>query len=71
MMEIIILIVGFILLPLLVAFLICSKFESDMRTAVLQHEAGQYVDSKELSLKNKQDIFTHTTESRVKIQKDK
>lgn len=70
MMETIMLFVGYILIPAIIAFAICSKFKSDMQTAELRTEAGQYVDSGDLHLKHQSDQFTHTTQSRVKINRD-
>ena len=70
MSEMIMIIVGSVLIPALAAFLICSKFKSDMQTAELKTEAGQYVDSQELYLTHKRDVFTHTTETRQRINRD-
>ena len=71
MSEMIMIAVASIVLPALIAFLICSKFKSDMQTAALKTEAGQYVDPQNLNLTHTRDVFTHTTETRQRINNDK
>ena len=67
MSEMIFLMVGCIIIPAVIAFLVCSKFKSDMQTAELKRDAGNYVNSSELKLRHQRDVFTHTTEMRQKI----
>lgn len=52
-----------VLVPLLIAFLICSYFKSQMKTANMQEAAQVYIDGQGLVLTRQNDCFLHTTRS--------
>lgn len=52
-----------VLVPLLIAFLICSYFKSQMKTANMQEAAQVYIDGQGLVLTRQNDYFLHTTRS--------
>jgi len=60
-----------VVLSLVIAFLICQMFKNEMQTAQLRREAGHYVESEELNLRVCQDVFSHVTETRQQIERDK
>ena len=51
----------FIGIPLIVTFFVIRKWESDMKTAVEQSEAGNYLDAGSLTLTRQDDQFVNTT----------
>lgn len=59
-----------LLLPLIIAFGICSLWKNKMKTAKLAIEAGNYIGPGGLSLTNKQDIFLYRRESVRKIESE-
>lgn len=52
-----------ILVPMIVAFAVCSYFKSQMKTARTQQAAQGYIDRQGLVLTAQTDQFTHTTRS--------
>ena len=57
--------------PLLAAFLVCSKFKSEMQTARAKTEAKNYVDRQGLVLTGRNDRFLHTTRTERYIEPEK
>ena len=57
--------------PMLIAFIVCSKFKAQMRTANLQRAARGYVDEQGLVLVGHSDIFQHTTRTEKYIEPKK
>ena len=49
--------------PALIAHIVCSKFESQMKTANKQTKANNYMTAAGLELSKRNDVFTHTTVS--------
>ena len=60
-----------IIVPLGVAFLVCSYFKSQMKTAQLQKAAQVYIDRQGLVLTGQNDRFIHTTRSERYIEPPK
>lgn len=56
------------LLPMLIALIVCSVFKSQMKTARLATRADEYLVPHSMDLRVKEDRFTHRTESRTKIE---
>ena len=59
-----------IFVPLLVALIVCSSFKAQMKTAKEKTQAGDYIVPDSLQLQIRDDIFTHRTESRTRIESD-
>ena len=57
-----------VLLPMLIALIVCSVFKSQMKTARLATRADEYLVPHSMNLRIKEDRFTHRTESRTKIE---
>ena len=57
-----------ILVPLLVAFTVCSIFKAQMKTAKMQQAAQEYIDGQGLVLTVQNDRFLHTTRSKRYIE---
>lgn len=57
-----------VLLPMLIALIVCSVFKSQMKTARLATRADEYLVPHSMDLRVKEDRFTHRTESRTKIE---
>ena len=57
-----------VLVPLLIAFLVCTVFKSQMKTTGKQHAARVYINEEGLDLTERVDNFTHTTVSRRRIE---
>lgn len=55
-------------IPMLVAFVVCSIFKSQMKTARVKSDAHGYVSDEGLNLQIRQDWFTHRTEHRELIE---
>ena len=53
-----------VLVPLLIAFIVCSVFKSQMKTTGKQHAARVYIDEKGLDLTDRTDVFLRTTVSK-------
>ena len=60
-----------VVLPLLIAFIYCSRLKSKMKTAVMQRAAKVYIGSEGLTLTKKNDRFLHTTRSERYIEPKK
>lgn len=60
-----------ILVPLLVAFTVCSIFKAQMKTAKLQEAAQVYIDGQGLVLTAQNDRFLHTTRTERYIEPPK
>ena len=60
-----------ILVPLLVAFTVCSIFKAQMKTAKLQQAAQEYIDGQGLVLTAQNDRFLHTTRTERYIEPPK
>jgi len=60
--------VATILIPIAVAFFMCQAWAAQMQTAVSQRAASLYVTAAGLQLVEKEDTFTHRTETRKVIQ---
>ena len=58
-----------IFVPLIVSFIICKAMASGMKTAVIQRAAKVYMVDGSFKLTKSNDIYTHTTETRTKIEK--
>ena len=56
-------------LSLLIAWLVCSLLKGKMKTAKLAAEADSYVPDGTARITDRQDRFTHTTQTRRKIEK--
>lgn len=54
--------------PVLIAFIVCSIFKGQMKTAVKKTEAHDYIVAKDIDIRIRQDMFTHRTETRRVIQ---
>ena len=54
--------------PVLIAFIVCSIFKGQMKTAVKKTEARDYIVAKDIDIRIRQDMFTHRTETRRVIQ---
>ena len=59
-----------ILVPLLIAFLVCLIFWSQMKTAVEATSADEYIPSNGFNLTRQIDQYTHTTVTRRHIERD-
>lgn len=57
-----------IFIPLIIALIVCLVFLSQMKTAKIAKEAGNYVD--DLTVTARHDQYTHTTRERREISKD-
>ncbi|MBQ2756608.1 MAG: hypothetical protein IJF27_08040 [Oscillospiraceae bacterium] len=57
-----------VLVPLLIAFIVCSIFKAQMKTTGKQYAARVYINEEGLDLTDKIDDFTHTTVSRRRIE---
>lgn len=53
----------------LVAFVVCSILKGQMKSAAVKTEADSYIRPGGVVFTNRQDRFTHTTQTRVKIEK--
>lgn len=61
---------GFMLLvPLLVALIVCASLTAQMRSAVEAAHAGDYLDASTLEITRRRDTFTHTTTERIHHEK--
>ena len=58
-----------ILIPALIALIVCGIFKAQMKTARIQNEASEYVDRNSFNLYIQQDMFLHRTVARVPIPK--
>lgn len=56
-------------LPFMIAFLICGRWKSQMKTAVLARGARNYIPQNGFSLAVQEDRFLYRTETRQKIEK--
>ena len=59
-----------ILIPCLIAVIVCSVFRAQMKTAHEAVDADEYLVPHSINLRIRQDRFTHRTESRTLIQSD-
>ena len=57
-----------VLVPLLIALIVCSVFKSQMKTARLATRADEYLVPHSMDLRVKEDRFTHRTQTRTKIE---
>ena len=60
-----------ILVPLLIALIVCSRFKAQMKTAKMQKAAQNYIDPQGLVLTGQSDCFTHTTRTERYIEPQK
>ena len=60
-----------VLAPLLIAFIICSVFKAQMKTAKIQKVAQDYIDQQGLVLTAQNDQFLHTTRTERYIEPPK
>jgi len=56
-----------ILLPLLIAFIVCSVFKSQMKTARIAKTATNYIPPGGFNLTKQEDTFLYQTRTRVKV----
>lgn len=56
--------------PLLIALIVCSAFRAQMKTAHEKTQADDYLVPRSMDLRVKEDLFTHRTESRTRIETD-
>ena len=59
-----------IFVPLLAALITCSVFRAQMRTAREKTQANDYLVPHSMDLRIRQDLFTHRTETRTRINND-
>ena len=59
-----------ILVPLLIAFIVCMIFRAQMKTAVAATQADSYIPSDGFNLTRQIDQYTHTTQTRRTIERD-
>ena len=59
-----------IFVPLLIALIVCSVFKAQMKSAVEKTEARDYLVPHSMDLRVREDVFTHRTESRTRIETD-
>ena len=59
-----------IFVPLLVALIVCSVFKAQMKNAREKTQADEYIVPRSMNLTVRDDIFTHRTESRTRIETD-
>ena len=59
-----------IFVPLLTALIVCSVFKAQMKTAKEKTQANDYLVPQSLDLSIRDDIFTHRTETRTRIESD-
>ncbi len=59
-----------IFVPLLIALIVCSSFKAQMKSAVEKTEARDYLVPHSMDLSVREDVFTHRTESRTRIETD-
>ena len=59
-----------IIVPLLIALIVCSRFKAQMKTAREKTQADDYLVPRSMELYVRQDTFTHRTESRTRIESD-
>ena len=57
-----------VIVPLLLALIVCSVFKAQMKTAKEQSRADEYLVPHSMDLRVKQDTFTHRTETRTRIE---
>ena len=58
-----------LLIPTAIALIACAVFKAQMKTARIQNQATEYVDSGSFDLRVKQDMFLHKSVVRVPIPK--
>jgi len=58
-----------IIIPLLIAFIVCSIWKSQMKTAVLARTACNYIPPGGFQLTNQEDVFLYRTTQRIKIER--
>lgn len=59
-----------ILVPLLIALIVCSAFKAQMKTAREKTTAEEYLVPRSMDLRIKEDVFTHRTVTRTRIESD-
>lgn len=59
-----------VVVPLLLALIVCTVFRAQMRTAKEKTEARDYLVPHSMELRVRQDAFTHRTETRTRIESD-
>lgn len=59
-----------VFVPMLIALIVCSAFKAQMKNAVEKTQADDYIVPRSMELHVKDDIFTHRTESRTRIESD-
>ena len=57
-----------IIVPILIAFIVCSIWKHQMKTAVIARDAGNYIPKNGFALTRQQDDFLYRTETRRKIE---
>jgi len=57
-----------ILVPLLIALIVCSMWKKQMKTAVMARAAANYIPAGGFNLTNHTDIFLYRTQTRTKVQ---
>lgn len=59
-----------ILVPLVIAGIVCLIFYSQMKTAVPQRAADEYIPDGGFNLTKQEDAYLYSTEKREKIERD-
>lgn len=59
-----------LLLPLLIAGVYVLKLTGDMKSVAVAYDAGEYIDEGGVHLTQQQDVFTHTTRTERKIERN-
>ena len=57
-----------VIIPVLIALGVCMAFKAQMKSAVSQRKADNYIPGDGVNVPGRRDTFTHRTESRVRIQ---
>ena len=70
MMDVLGILLG-VVVPLLIAFFVCSNLKSQMKTARAQRAANVYIDRQGLVLTGRNDQFLHTTRTERYIEPKK
>ena len=59
-----------LIVGIIIAFIYCGSLKSKMKTAKIAHEAAEYIARQGVMMHDEQDMFTHTTVTRQRIEHD-
>ena len=57
-------------MAMLIALITCSVFKAQMKTAKEKTQANDYLVPQSMDLRVREDVFTHRTETRTRIETD-